>query len=157
VKEVIEAFHWMKPMMNYSFSLRLPEHCLFLTTSSRRRFRILVQGIQETPEHRPDASRFFDLIWLSRCESCASVIMSGYCTMALRFFLRLFPKCLKHHIIKISPNDGARLFRRQHFHGAHNRIHLSTDHTMLVSHDPPYFVTCSHAAIVIAETVFCLN
>jgi hypothetical protein len=53
--------------------------------------------------------------------------------MPLRFFLRLSPKYLKHHIIKISPNDGARLFRRQHFHGAHNRIHLSTDHTMLVS------------------------
>jgi hypothetical protein len=48
-------------------------------------------------------------------------------------FFRLCPRCLKHHIIKISPNDGARLFRRQHFHGAHNRIHLSTDHTMLVS------------------------
>jgi hypothetical protein len=49
------------------------------------------------------------------------------------FFFRLCPKCLKHHIIKISPNDGARLCRRQHFHGAQNRIHLSTDHTMLVS------------------------
>jgi hypothetical protein len=48
-------------------------------------------------------------------------------------FLRLCPKCLKQHIVKISPNDGARLFRRQHFQGAHNRIHISTDHTMLVS------------------------
>jgi hypothetical protein len=133
VKEVIEAFHWMTPMMNYSFPLRLPEHCIFPTMSSRRRFRILVQGIQETPAQRPDASRFLDLIWLSTCECCASEIMSGYCTMALRFFLRLCPKCLKHHIIKISPNDGARLFRRQHFHWAQNRIHISTDHTMLVS------------------------
>jgi hypothetical protein len=133
VKEVIEAFHWMKLMMNYSFPLRLPEHCLFPTTSSRRRFRILVKGIQETPENHPDASRFLDLIWLSTCEFCASKITSGYYTMALRFCFRLCPKCLKHHIIKISPNDVARLFRRQHFHGAQNRIHLSTDHTMLVS------------------------
>jgi hypothetical protein len=120
-------------MMNYSFPLRLPEHCLFPTTSSRPSFRILVQGIQETPEHRPDASLFLDLIWLSTCEWCASEITSGYCTMALRFFLRLCPKCLKHHIINISPIDDAHLFRCQHFHGAHNRIHLSTDHTMLVS------------------------
>jgi hypothetical protein len=133
VKEVIEPLHWMKPMMNYSFPLRLPELCLFPTTSSCRRFRIIVQGIQETPEHRPDASWFLDLIWLSTCKCCASKITSGYCTKALRLFLRLRPKCLKHHIIKISPNDGARLFRRQHFHGAQNRIHLSTDHTMLVS------------------------
>jgi hypothetical protein len=49
------------------------------------------------------------------------------------FFLRLRPKCLKQNIVKISPNEGARLFRRQHFHGAHNRIHVSTDHTMQVS------------------------
>jgi hypothetical protein len=77
VKEVIEAFPWMKPMMNYSFPLRLPEHCLFPTTSSRRPFSILVQGIQETPEHRPDASRFLDLVWLSTCECCAIEITSG--------------------------------------------------------------------------------
>jgi hypothetical protein len=108
VKTMIEAFHWLKPMMNYSFPLRLPELCLFL---------ILVQAIQETPEHRPEASRFLDLIWLSTCEYCASDITSGYCTMALRFFFILCPKCLKHHIINISPNDVARLFRRQHFHG----------------------------------------
>jgi hypothetical protein len=133
VMEVIEAHYWMKPMMNYSFPFRLPEHCLFPTMSSRRRFSIVVRGIQDTPEHRPVASRFLDLIWLSTCEFCANEITSGYCTMALRFFLRLCPSCLKHHIIKISPNDGARLFRRQHFHGAQNQIHLSTDHTMLVS------------------------
>jgi hypothetical protein len=48
-------------------------------------------------------------------------------------FFRLCPKCLKQHIIKISTNDGARLFRCQHLHGAQNRIHLSTDHTMQVS------------------------
>jgi hypothetical protein len=108
-------------------------YTLFPTMSSRCRFRILFQAIQETPEHRPDAYRFLDLIWLSTCEYCACEIISGYCTMALHFFLRLCPKCLKHHIIKISPNDGAHLFRRQHFHGAQNRIHLSTDHTMLVS------------------------
>jgi hypothetical protein len=91
VKEVIEAFHWMKPMINYSFPLRLPEHCIFPTTSSRQRFRILVQGIQETPEHRPDASRFLGIIWLSTRESCTSEITSGYCTMALHFFLDCAP------------------------------------------------------------------
>jgi hypothetical protein len=112
VREVIEALSWMKPIMNYSFTLRLPEHCLFPTMFSRHRSSIVVRGIQETPEHRPDASRFSDLICLSTCECCAKEITSGYCTMALRFFLRLCPKCLKHHIIKISPNDGARLFRR---------------------------------------------
>jgi hypothetical protein len=74
---MIEAFHWMKPMMNYSFPLRLPEHCLFPTISSRRRFRILVQAIQETPEHRPDASRFLDLIWLLTFDFFASDITSG--------------------------------------------------------------------------------
>jgi hypothetical protein len=133
VNTMIEAFHWLKPMMNYSFPLSPPEHCLFPKMSSCFRFRILVQEIQETPEHRPDASRSLDLFWLSTCEYCASHITSGYCTMVLRFFLKLFPKCLKQHIIKIYPNDGARLFRRQHFQGAHNRIHLSTDYTMLVS------------------------
>jgi hypothetical protein len=133
VKTMIETFHWLKPMMNYSFPLRLPEHYLLPTMSSRFRFRILVQAIQEKPEHHPYASRFLDLIWLSTCEYCASDITSGYCTMAIRLFLRICPKCLTHHIIKISTNDGARLFRCQHFHGAQNRIHLSTDHTMLVS------------------------
>jgi hypothetical protein len=132
VKKVIQSHHWMKPMINYSFPLRIPEHCLFPTMSSRRRFSIVVRGIQETPEHCPVASWFLDLIWLSTCECCGKEIKSGYCTMALLFF-RLVPRCLKHHIIKISPNDRARLFRRQHFHGAQNRIHLSTDHTMLVS------------------------
>jgi hypothetical protein len=108
VKEVIEAFPWMKLMMNYSFPLRLPEHCLFPTISSRRRFSIVVRGIQETPEHRPYASRFLDLIWLSTCECCATEITSGYCTMTIHFFLRLCPKCLKHHIIKISSLEDER-------------------------------------------------
>jgi hypothetical protein len=58
---MIETFHSIKPLMNYSFPLRLPEISLFPTMSSRRCFRILVQEIQETPEHRPDASRFFIL------------------------------------------------------------------------------------------------
>jgi hypothetical protein len=53
--------------------------------SSRLGFRILVQEIQETPEHRPDASRFLDLIWLSTCEYCASEITSIYFDMSLRF------------------------------------------------------------------------
>jgi hypothetical protein len=86
VKEVIQAHYWMKPMMNYSFPLRLPEHCLFPTMPSHRRFSIVVRGIQETPEHRPVASRFLDIIWLSTCECCGKEITSGYCTMALRFF-----------------------------------------------------------------------
>jgi hypothetical protein len=132
VKEVIQAHYWMKLMMNYSFPLRIPEHCLFPTMSSRRRLSIVVRGIQETPEHRPVASRFLDLIWLSKSECCGKEITSGYCTMSPSFF-RLYPRCLRHHIIKISPKDAARLFRRQHSHGAQNRNHLSTDHTMLVS------------------------
>jgi hypothetical protein len=41
VKEVIEAFPWMKPMMNYSFPLRLPEHWLFPTMFSRHCFSII--------------------------------------------------------------------------------------------------------------------
>jgi hypothetical protein len=86
VKEVIEAFPWMKPMMNYSFPLISPDHCLFPTMYLCRRFSIVVRGIQETPEHRPDASQFLDLIWLSTCECSAKEIASGYCTMALRFF-----------------------------------------------------------------------
>jgi hypothetical protein len=72
VKEVIQAHYWMKPMMNYYFPLRLPEHCLFPTMSSRRHFSIVVRGIQETPEHRPVASRFLDLIWLSAFECCGT-------------------------------------------------------------------------------------
>jgi hypothetical protein len=86
VKEVIQAHYWMIPMMNYSFPLRLPEHCLFPTISSRHRFSIVVRVIQETPEHRPVASRFWDLIWLSTCECCGKEITSGCCTMAPRFF-----------------------------------------------------------------------
>jgi hypothetical protein len=115
-----------------TFALRLPELSLFPTMYTRRRFRVLVQEIQETPEHCPDASRFFDLIWLSTCEYWACEITSGYFDMPL-FVWRLCPKCLQKHIIKISHNEGAHLFRRQHFHGAQNRIHLSTDHTMQVS------------------------
>jgi hypothetical protein len=91
VKTTIEAFYWLKPMMNYSFPLRIPELSLFPTISSRCRFRVLAQAIQETPEHRPDASRFLDLIWLSTCEYCACDITSGYCTMALHFFLDYAP------------------------------------------------------------------
>jgi hypothetical protein len=77
VKTMIEAFHWLKPMMNYSIPLRLPELSLFPTMYSHYGLRILVQAIQETPEHRPDASRFLDLIWLSTCEYCACNITSG--------------------------------------------------------------------------------
>jgi hypothetical protein len=100
---------------------------------ARHHFRILVQAIQETPEYRPDASRFLDLIWLSTSECCECEITSGYFDMALCFFVRLCPKCLKQHIVEITPNDGAHIFRRQHFHGAQNRIHLSMDYTMQVS------------------------
>jgi hypothetical protein len=90
VKTTIETFHWMKLLMNYSFPLRLPELSQFPTMSSRHRFRILVQEIQETPEHRPDASRLLDLIWLSTCEYYACDITSGYCIMAL-FFIYYAP------------------------------------------------------------------
>jgi hypothetical protein len=89
VKEVIEAFAWMKLMMNNSFPHRLRKHCLFPTMSSRRCLSIVARGIQETPEHCPDASRLTDLIWLSMCECCAKEITSGYCTMARRFFKTL--------------------------------------------------------------------
>jgi hypothetical protein len=61
---MIETFHWMKPLMNYSFPLRLPELSLFPTMPSRCRFRIIFQAIQETPERCTDAYRFLDLIWL---------------------------------------------------------------------------------------------
>jgi hypothetical protein len=91
VKTMIETFHWMKPLMNYSLPLRLPELSLYPTMYSRRRFRIRIQAIQETPEHRPDASSFWDLIWLSTCEYCACQITSEYCTMSLRFFLDYAP------------------------------------------------------------------
>jgi hypothetical protein len=91
VKTMIEIFHWMQPLMNYSFPLRLREISLFPTMSSRRRFRILVQAIHKTPAHRPDASRFFNLIWLSACEYCACEITSGYCTMSLCSFLDYAP------------------------------------------------------------------
>jgi hypothetical protein len=86
LKMLIETFHWMKPLMNYSFPLRIPELSLLSTMSSRRHFRILVQAIQETPEHCPDASRFLDLFWLLTCEYCACEITSGYFYMPIRFF-----------------------------------------------------------------------
>jgi hypothetical protein len=60
--KLIQLFDWMKPLMNFSFPLRLPELSLFPTMSARHYFRILVQVIQETPEHCPGASRFLDLI-----------------------------------------------------------------------------------------------
>jgi hypothetical protein len=41
-------FDWMKPLMNYSFPLRLPELSLFPTVAAHHRFRILVQEIQDT-------------------------------------------------------------------------------------------------------------
>jgi hypothetical protein len=53
--------------------------------------------------------------------------------MASKFLLRLCPLCIKKHIVLLGPNDGARIFRRQHYHGAQNIIQLSTDHTLTVS------------------------
>jgi hypothetical protein len=47
--KLIQLFDWMKPRMNFSFPLRLPELSLFPTMSARHYFRILVQVIQETP------------------------------------------------------------------------------------------------------------
>jgi hypothetical protein len=49
--KLIEVFYWMKPLIKYSFPLRLPELSLFPSVAARLRFRILVQAIQETPEH----------------------------------------------------------------------------------------------------------
>jgi hypothetical protein len=133
LKTMIDTFHSMKPLMNCSFPLRIPELSLFPTMSLRCRFRILVQAIQETPEHRPDASRFWDLIWMSTCEYCACEITSGYFDMSLGFFGDYAPSVSNNTFVNIRSNEGARLFRRQHFHGAQNRINLSTDHTMQVS------------------------
>jgi hypothetical protein len=39
MKTMIEAFHWLKPKMNYSFPLRLTEHCLLPTMSSHCRLQ----------------------------------------------------------------------------------------------------------------------
>jgi hypothetical protein len=55
---LIKTFQWMKSLMNYSFLLGIPELSLFPTTASRQRFCIVVKAIEETPEHRPVASRF---------------------------------------------------------------------------------------------------
>jgi hypothetical protein len=131
--KLIELFDWMKPLMNYSFSLWLPELSLFPTVEARHRFRIIVQAIQETPEHHPDASRFLDLMWQSTCEHCECEFTSGYFEMALQLFARPCPKYLKQHMVKITPNDRDRMIHHQHYHGAQNRIQLSTDYTMQVS------------------------
>jgi hypothetical protein len=48
-------------------------------------------------------------------------------------FLDYAPSVSNNTFVKISPHKGSRLFRCQHFHGAHNRINLSTDHTLKVS------------------------
>jgi hypothetical protein len=45
LKTMIETFHWMKPLMNYSLSRRLQELSIFPTMSSIHRFSILVQAI----------------------------------------------------------------------------------------------------------------
>jgi hypothetical protein len=52
--------------------------------------------------------------------------------MDLKFLVRLCPLCLRKHIVMLGPNDGARIFCRQHYHGAQNIIQLSTDHTHTV-------------------------
>jgi hypothetical protein len=78
--------------MNYSFPLWLPELSLFPTVVAHNPFQILVQEIQEKPEHRPDASRFLDLIWQSTCEQCGCEITSGYFEMDLHFFGETMPQ-----------------------------------------------------------------
>jgi hypothetical protein len=118
--------------MNYSFPLGLQELSLFPTATSRRRFRIVVKAIEDTPEHRPVASRFLELIWQLMCEGCGKKITSGYFEMALKFLVRLCPLCIKKHIVMLGPNDGGRIFGRQHYHGGQNIIQLSTDHTLTV-------------------------
>jgi hypothetical protein len=67
----------MKPLMNYSFQLGLSELSSFPTTASHRRFRIVFKAIEETPEHRPVASSFLELIWQSTCEGCGKEITFG--------------------------------------------------------------------------------
>jgi hypothetical protein len=99
----------MKPLMNYSFPLRLQELSLFPTTASHRRFRIVVKAIEDTPEHRPVASIFLELIWKSMCEGCGKEITSGYFEMDLKFLVSLCPLCLKKHIVMLGPNDGGRI------------------------------------------------
>jgi hypothetical protein len=150
LKMLIEIFHWMKPLMNYSFPLRLPELSLFPTMSSRRRFRILVQAIQETPEHRLDSSRFLDLIWLSTCEYCACEITSGYFDMSLCFFGRLCPNCLKQHIVKISPNEGACLFRCQHCTHADGE-------EFVIANCITIFSTCPSMSVLLLKATVCLS
>jgi hypothetical protein len=93
----------------------------------------VVNAIEETPEHMPVASRFLELIWQSTCEGCGKEITSGYFEMALKFLVRLCPLCLKKNIVLLDTNDGGRIFRRLHYHGAHNLIQLSTNHTLTVS------------------------
>jgi hypothetical protein len=108
VVALIKAYLWMKPLMNYSFSLGLQELSLFLTIDSRIRFRIVVKVIEERPEHRPVTFRFLELIWQSMFEGCGKEIMSGYFEMALKFLLRLCHLCLKKHIVMLGTNDGGR-------------------------------------------------
>jgi hypothetical protein len=93
----------------------------------------VVKAIEDTPEHRPVASRFLELIWQSTCEGYGKEITSGYFEMALKFLVRLCPLCVKKHIVMLGKNDGGRIFRRQHYHGAQNIIKLSADHTLTVS------------------------
>jgi hypothetical protein len=130
---LMKTYQWMKPLMSYSFPLGIPELSLFPTTASRGRFRIVVKAIEEKPEHRPVASRFLEFRWQSTFEGRGKEITSGYFEMASKSLVRLFPECLKKHIVMIGTNDGARIFHRQHYHGAQNRIKLSTDHTPAVS------------------------
>jgi hypothetical protein len=124
VVSLIEAYPWMIPLMNYSFPLGLQELSLFPTIDSRRRFRIVVKAIEETPEHMTVASRFLELIWKSNCEGCGKEITSGYFEMALKILVILCPLCLKKHIVLLGTNDGGRIFLRRHYHGAHKLIQL---------------------------------
>jgi hypothetical protein len=113
---LINAYIWMKQLMNYSFPLGLPELYLFSTTDSHRRFCIVVKDIEKTPEHQPVASRFLELLSQSTCEGCGKEITSGYFEMALKFILRLCPLFLKKHMAMLGPNDGAHIFCPQHYH-----------------------------------------
>jgi hypothetical protein len=68
----------------------------------------------------PVASRFLELIWKSTCEGCGKEITSGYLEMALKFIVRLCLLCIKKNIVLLCTNDGGYIFRRRHYHGAHN-------------------------------------
>jgi hypothetical protein len=93
--KLIGICDWMKSLMNYSFPLRLHQLSRFPTVDTGHCFRMLIQEIQETPEHHPDASHFLDLIWMSTCECWECEITSEFFLKAL-LFCETMPRVSKH-------------------------------------------------------------